>query len=219
MLRTLVALLILANAAYFAWSQGLLREWNLGPTATGEPQRLESQIEPRALRILSADEVRRVEASVAASSARNACLSAGPFDVADASRLETRLRSLLPADAWTLETVLQPARWIVYMGPYTEPGALAKKLTELKALNVKGETPRNSSLQPGLSLGSYDSRDLANVSLQSLQSRGVRSATVVQEQGETSTLTLKVFHVDESQRQEVEELAASVNRGRTLKPC
>lgn len=219
MLRTLVALLILANAAYFAWSQGLLRDWNLGPSAAGEPQRLESQIEPQALKILSAEEVRRVEAGIAASLAKNACLSAGPFDAADADRLEARLRAILPVDSWTLEAVPQPARWIVYMGPYNEPGALAKKLTELKALNVKVETLRSSALQPGLSLGVYASRDLANVSLQSLQSRGVRTAKVVQDQGETSTLTLKIFHLEESKRQEVEEFATSVTRGRTLKPC
>jgi len=39
MLRLLVLLLVLANAGYFAWSQGLLAAWGFAPAATGEPQR------------------------------------------------------------------------------------------------------------------------------------------------------------------------------------
>lgn len=52
MLRLLVLLLVLANAGYFAWSQGLLGAWGFEPAATGEPQRLRQQINPEALRIL-----------------------------------------------------------------------------------------------------------------------------------------------------------------------
>lgn len=59
MLRLVVLLLVLANAGYFAWSQGLLAAWGLAPAVTGEPQRLRQQIKPEALRILRDNEVRR----------------------------------------------------------------------------------------------------------------------------------------------------------------
>lgn len=63
MLRLVVLLLVLANAGYFAWSQGLLAAWGFAPVATGEPQRLRQQIKPEALRILRGNELRRLEAA------------------------------------------------------------------------------------------------------------------------------------------------------------
>ncbi|NKE66652.1 hypothetical protein RAMLITH_12530 [Ramlibacter sp. RBP-2] len=60
MLRLVVLLLVLANAGYFAWSQGLLAAWGFAPAATGEPQRLRQQIKPEALRILREEELRRL---------------------------------------------------------------------------------------------------------------------------------------------------------------
>lgn len=68
MLRLLVLLLVLANAGYFAWSQGLLGAWGFAPAATGEPQRLRQQIKPEALRILRENEVRRLDLQLLAES-------------------------------------------------------------------------------------------------------------------------------------------------------
>jgi hypothetical protein len=57
MLRLLVLILILANGAYFAWSEGLLRAYGFAPAQQREPQRLAQQIKPEALRVLSAGEL------------------------------------------------------------------------------------------------------------------------------------------------------------------
>mgnify|MGYP003576730992 CR=1 FL=1 len=51
MLRTLVLFLVLANAAWFAWAQGFLQPWGIGPTPQSEPERLERQLRPDALRV------------------------------------------------------------------------------------------------------------------------------------------------------------------------
>ncbi|AVS86423.1 sporulation protein, partial [Paracidovorax avenae] len=51
MLRAAVLVLLLANAGYYAWAQGLLRDWGLAPAEQSEPQRLEQQIQPENLRI------------------------------------------------------------------------------------------------------------------------------------------------------------------------
>lgn len=53
MLRLLVLLLVLLNAAYYAWSHDLLRAYGLGPLRQVEPQRLKQQIRPEALVIES----------------------------------------------------------------------------------------------------------------------------------------------------------------------
>lgn len=53
MLRLAVLLLLLANAGYYAWSTGLLQGWGLGPVSDAEPQRLDQQVEPQKLRLLT----------------------------------------------------------------------------------------------------------------------------------------------------------------------
>ncbi len=52
MLRLVVIVLLLANAGYYAWSQGLLRQWNLAPQEQAEPQRMSQQLHPETLQIL-----------------------------------------------------------------------------------------------------------------------------------------------------------------------
>ena len=54
MLRFFVLVLLLANAGYYAWSQGLLLEWGLAPASQSEPQRLAQQIHPELLRVAGA---------------------------------------------------------------------------------------------------------------------------------------------------------------------
>lgn len=51
LLRPFILLLLLLNAAWFAWAQGYLRPWGLGPAPQSEPQRLERQLRPELVRI------------------------------------------------------------------------------------------------------------------------------------------------------------------------
>lgn len=51
MLRLLVLVLILANAAYFAWTKNLLAPYGFAPASQSEPQRMTQQIRPEAMRI------------------------------------------------------------------------------------------------------------------------------------------------------------------------
>ncbi len=54
MLRWVIALLLLANAGYFLWTQGHLAPLGLMPTLEREPERLEGQIRPEVQRLLNA---------------------------------------------------------------------------------------------------------------------------------------------------------------------
>jgi cell division protein FtsN len=54
MLRWVIALLVLANAGYFFWTQGHLAPLGLAPAVEREPERLQSQIRPEAQRLLNA---------------------------------------------------------------------------------------------------------------------------------------------------------------------
>ncbi|WP_345740440.1 SPOR domain-containing protein [Hydrogenophaga aromaticivorans] len=50
----MIWLLVLANAGYFAWTQGYLGALGLKPVVQSEPERLRSQIKPEGLRLLNA---------------------------------------------------------------------------------------------------------------------------------------------------------------------
>jgi hypothetical protein len=51
MLRLAVLFLLIANAAFFAWSRGLLLPLGLGPASPSEPHRIEQQLRPNDIRI------------------------------------------------------------------------------------------------------------------------------------------------------------------------
>lgn len=53
MLRLVIILLVLANAGYFAWTQGYMAPLGLAPVQHAEPDRLQAQIKPGSLRLLN----------------------------------------------------------------------------------------------------------------------------------------------------------------------
>lgn len=67
MLRIAVIVLVLANAAYFAWTQGLLAPLGWQPADPTESHRMQEQIQPQAIRLLNAP---RQEAASAAPTAQ-----------------------------------------------------------------------------------------------------------------------------------------------------
>lgn len=217
MLRRLALLLVLANAAYFAWSQGLLSAWGLAPAQQAEPQRLAQQLRPEALRILNPDELRRLDAAAPAAAKAPECLQAGLYDDKQAAALRQALAAL-PRGAWSLDSVVEPARWIVYMGHYPDADTVNKKKAELRLRNVTFETVANPSLEPGLSLGGFESQAAAEQQLSHLAERGVRTARVVQERAELSGQLLRLPAVDEGLRTRLDELKAAL-AGKALRPC
>ena len=128
------------------------------------------------------------------------------------------LEASLPADSWQLEPTVQAARWLVYMGKYDSPDALNKKRGELRYLNVPSEPVRNTALEPGLSLGVFDTQEAANNALNQLTQRGVRTARVLQERPEAQGLQLRVPQADEAMRNQLEGLKPLLV-GKVLQTC
>ncbi|HXD42691.1 MAG TPA: hypothetical protein VN649_19145 [Ramlibacter sp.] len=146
MLRLTVLLLVLANAAYFAWSQGLLAPWGIAPAQQSEPQRLEHQIRPQAVRILGGEEAGRLELAAASGSRMPECLQAGLFDERELPGLKQVLERW-PAGSWLLEPGVEPAlaerelRGQLLKLPAVDDG-LRPRLDELRtALNGKTLRP------------------------------------------------------------------------------
>ena len=107
MLRLLVLLLLLANGAYLAWSQGLLRAYGLAPMPLSEPQRVAQQIRPEALQLLTPEEARRLEAPPLLPVRPAECLQAGLFNEEQTVVLRDRLQSTLPVNSWVLENIVE----------------------------------------------------------------------------------------------------------------
>ncbi len=218
MLRLLVLLLVLLNASYYAWSQGMLRAYGWAPAEQREPQRLQQQIRPEAIGILSTEEARRLEQAAQTQPRPPECLQAGLFDDSQTETLRKALEATLPAGAWTLETTVEPARWIVYMGKFNTPAALEKKRAELLKLKLKLQALDNAELEPGLSLGRFATEAQAQVELKELQRRGVRTARVLQEKAELRQSTLRIPAADEALKPRLEELKPAL-ADKTLRSC
>jgi hypothetical protein len=213
MLRLCVLLLLLANAGYYAWSQGLLAAWGTAPAQQSEPQRLEQQINPGAVRLLGADEVSQLQSGPRLAE----CFQAGPFDEAETPALRQALGTL-PAGSWSLEPAVEPARWIVYMGKYPDAETVARKRAELRRLAVSFDAVSNPALEPGLSLGGFATQAAAAQQLEVLAQKGVQTAKVVQERAELRGQLLKLAAVDDALRPRVEDIKPALN-GKALRSC
>mgnify|MGYP003385433052 CR=1 FL=1 len=218
MLRLFVLLLVLINGTYFAWSQGLLRAYGWAPVEQTEPQRLKQQIRPETIRILGADETRRVEVAAQAPVRAPECLVAGVLDEAQVESLRRLLKTTLPPGTWLMESVFEPGRWIVYLGKYTNPAALARKRNELIKLKLRLEPLLKPELEPGLSLGGFETQAEASKHLAELQRRGVRTARVVLERAEVRGGMLRIPAADDAVRARLDELKPAL-ADKPLKSC
>ena len=216
MLRFLVLVLLLANGAYFAWSQGFLRTQGLGPLQESEPQRLAQQIQPEAVRILSTDEAHRTVAKAPAEPP--SCLQSGVLDEAHAAQVRAVATDVLPQGSWSLDPAVVPARWILYMGKYPDEQAVEKKKAELRNRRVSFQALDNAALEPGLSLGSFASEAAANEALGELALRGIRTARVLQERAEMPGQRLRLPALDDGQRGKLEALRPAL-AGQLLQAC
>lgn len=218
MLRLLVLILLLANGLYFAWGNGFLLSYGFGPAQQNEPQRMAQQIKPDSVRLISPKEFKQIEEQVKADLLPKECLQAGPFDEAEAPKLRQALGDTLPDDAWSLEELRVAARWIVYLGKYADAEALAKKRSEIAAMNIKIESLDNPALEPGLSLGGFDTKADASAALARLTARGLHTARVVQERTESLAYRLKLPAVGAALKPKLSELRSAL-AAKPLRPC
>jgi hypothetical protein len=243
MLRLIVVLLLMANAAFYAWHRGWL-DAVLGTTTQGQqdPQRRSQQVNPERLIVVgaqaldpdsafpasAADAARPVapsttaEASSQAPAASSAppqidarCLEAGPFTVDESRQATAQMARVLPKGAWTTQAVAVPGLWLIYMGPYPDAETLERKQAELRRIKPLSfeEVRSPSSLAMGFSLGRYGNENLANAALESMRLRGVRTARVVNARPPMSLTVLKVAQADSANQARLSSLPLPAGKG------
>ena len=237
MLRLAVIALLLANAGYYAYTQGWLRSAGLVTPEQAEPQRLQQQIRPETLKVLraqgatnnptpppapaaapAADTAASTPAPTAAAPAdAGECLQAGVFDDKQATALRTAAASL-PPGSWSLEPTPITGRWMIYMGRFDDQDTLDKKRAELRARKVDFDRA-GGTLELGLSLGRFSTEEAAQRGLTALNAQGVRTARVVLERQAATGFILKLPAVTDAQRQRWLATLRPAMAGKTLGSC
>jgi hypothetical protein len=262
MLRIFVLLLLLANAGFFAWQQGMLAPV-LGDIAgtQREPERLAQQVNPDQLvvqgelpaataiatttqqvaeqpvdaamltpesTVADAASVPLQPASTAASVATEAlasaaaapaagatqCLEAGPYSKEEEGQIQTTLARVLPASTWRVDRFPVPGLWLIYMGPYPDDASLKVKQGELQRIGgVSFEEVRSpANLRMGFSLGRFNSQQAADIALNAMQTKGVRTARVVSVRPPMDVSVIRVQQADAKMQQQLKGLPLPPDR-------
>ena len=217
MLRALVALLLLANAVFFAWGRG----WLGAPPhhAEREPERLLAQVRPEVLTVLPPG-----TASTALQAARAAalqCLEAGPFADASISAAESAVGAAqLPEGSWArVDPAAAAPLWLVYAGRYPEAALRRAREEDLRKLNLSFELIQSPpELAPGLVLSRHASREEAQAWLGERSATPLRGARVVQLPAPAPAWRLRVARADAEQAERLKALPGETLAG-GFRPC
>ncbi len=189
-MRTLVILLLFANLSLFAYTL-------VDRTGTGEVARLDTQVQPDKIRLLTPQQVAALGPAKVVALA-DVCLEWGPF--ADAERTRA-LADLEPAGLGRLLTqkrVESTTTFWVYLPRTGNRAVVDKRVADLKAAGLKDvavvDTP---GLRFTISLGAFRSEDSAKTFATSLQAKGVADAQVGPRQ-QTTVLTQLVIRDPEA---------------------
>jgi hypothetical protein len=213
MLRGLVAGLLVANAIFWAWTQGWLTGLTgIDPQGDREPQRLAQQQAPERIRVLA-------PGSLAKAAPPPVCLEAGPFTPGELARIESAARASLPDGAWLLIRREKPGSWMTYMGRYNNKALMQKRTEELKRLNVAfEEVDFNPDLEPGFTFGRYGRYDDAIAALRHLQVQKVKQARIVQLAAPSVSYTVRVPKADAGVQASAANLREAFN-GKSFGGC
>jgi len=221
MLRLFALVMLLANAGYFAWSQGHLRPLGWGPVEQREPERLAQQLAPDKLRLDGAPPPPAAPSPAPAAPPTEAttCLAVAGLSAEQASAVTAALTSAdLDNSRWTLDESVLPERWIVYVGKFPSVDLLNRKKTELRSLRVEFRDVNAPALQPGLALGTYSTEAAAQTALQELGRAGVRSGKVTKEREEQRSVAVRLPALTDAERSRIEPLVSQA-AGKPLATC
>lgn len=211
MLRTLVGLLLLANVAFLAWSQGWLG--GAPQHSQREPARLAAQVRPEALTVVPP--AKAGAAVQAARAAAQSCLEAGPFSDSLMGAAEAALSSAqLPGDAWSRIDPSAAPVWLVFGGRYPEAAARRAREEELRGAGQTYELIEfPADLAPGFVLSRHGSRDDAQAWIKARAKAELRGLRVVQLPSNSPTFWLRVPRADTEQAERLLALPAQALAG------
>jgi hypothetical protein len=195
--KTVTFLLLLANLGFFAWIY-----FGSG-RALDEPQLMEQQLNPQAIRLLSADQLAALAAERTKQAAERAkappkvtlaaCLELGAFTPSDVARVQKALEPLAFGSRLSQRRVEETATYWVFMPPQRNRQAANQKAAELKKLGVEDFfiVQEDPAFRFAISLGVFKTEEAARSRLAELRTKGVRTARV----GPRDTSVQKVYFI------------------------
>jgi cell division protein FtsN len=210
-------LLALANIVFFAWKQGLFG----GLPDTGrEPERVNRQVEPERVRVLTQQEVQALRAKAketapppapapnaaasvpapiaAADLVGMSCVEMGDFTIENAGRVRQRLESLSLGERLSVRSVEAPGWFMVYVPPFKTRAEVDRRADDLRKAGVKellviGD---NSPMRFGIALGSFKDQDLASRFAADLERRGIKGVRVADKPTSVQVTRFQLRSVD-----------------------
>ena len=222
MLRIVVALLLLANLVFFAWTRGALAPGFPPPRhAEREPERLIAQLNPQAVTVLPASAANA--AVIAARATDTSCMEAGPLAETGIAAAEAALApAQLPEGSWQREPAPPPPLWLVTVGRIVDADARRTREAELRKRGLAFELLQSpSDLAPALVLSRHATRADAEAALAVLNaaSQPLKGAKVVSlPPPPLQPLMLRVRNADSEQLARLRALPAAALAG-GFRPC
>jgi len=207
-------LLVLVNLLLFAWQQGAFGRYGDGGR---EPERVERQVEPDRIRVLTERDVQELRQRALRNSAESgavpdltvaqACLEFGDFGPTEAARAEKSLAALAPAAKVSSRPVEAPGWYMVYLPPFKTAAEAERRAEELRKLGVKDMLvmSENSTMKFGISLGSFRDPNAAKSHLAALEKMGLKGVRIADK---PSTITLTRFQLRDLDAAAAQQLAA-----------
>jgi hypothetical protein len=183
-MRTAVLLLVLLNALLFGYAR-------LDRAATSEARRLNEQVQPERIRILTSQQVAALGPGKVAA-LPDVCVEWGPFSDAERARAQAEIEPLQLGRLVSQRQVVVDAMWWVNTGPAATRGAAERRAAELRAQAIEDLSVVDYARgQYTISLGVFRTESAANARAEALVGRGVTGARVEPRPGGT-TLSLLV---------------------------
>jgi hypothetical protein len=214
MLRLVFVVLLVLNGLFFGWVRGWFSPVVSSPEqAEREPQRLQNQVNPGRISLMSAAALNAGAAVTAAQQAAALqCLEAGPFSPAVWPAAEAAMtRAAFPAGSWSRESAGGPV-WLVFGGRFVEPAARSARASEFKRLDINFEIVDSPpELAPGFVLSRHPSRIAAESALAAVLAAGVgtpRDLRAMPLPTPAGSSWVRVAKADPSMRSQLQALGA-----------
>lgn len=184
-MRTVVLLLILVNIALFGYAR-------LDRAAQSEAARLQDQVDPDRIKLMSPQQVAALGPTKVAALA-DVCVEWGPFSDADRSRAQADLDPLALGRLLSQRPVADTVYW-VNLGPFPTRAAADRRAGELRAQAIDDLSVVDLSRggQFTVSLGVFRTEAAAAARSETLAARGVLGTRVEPRQQDGGTQAMLV---------------------------
>jgi len=226
-MRMVVLVLFLLDLALFGWLRGMFGAF---PAAGREPGRLDKQLAPERIRVLTDHEVQQLRRRASEASAARAatpleatasCVEIGDF-AGDGvlARLREKLAEMRLADRASELAQDVPGWYQVYVPPAKSRAEAERRADELRALGLRDLLiiQGNGPMRFAIALGSFRDPELARKHLAQLERRGVKDARVSDSPTAVQVTRVRIRAIDAAAMAQVETLKKDFPQQKVL-PC